>query len=220
MKGLIFMKKHWTAALSMITAVVALICCILCHRWDSNLVSMISGLWSALATVVLGGIAFWQNKRYKELSDELNDRQDAPEFFVSSPATSGEKWQSDLVFSATGTKSGGIQTDTNCILWFSSIDKPLLHLSPVSINIEGEIDNLSLQGRSEINVYKPYQVFGLELRDVNFDFEGKQEAKIYFEYENIYGIRYSKTYTYPVTINNGKVRSRSWGKLTRAERMK
>lgn len=41
---------------------------------------MISGLWSALATVVLGGIAFWQNKRYKELSDELNDRQDAPEF--------------------------------------------------------------------------------------------------------------------------------------------
>ena len=79
---------------------------------------------------------------------------------------------------------------------------------------------MSLQGRSEINVYKPYQVFGLKLKDVNFDFEGEQEAEIYFEYENIYGIRYSKTYTYPVTINKGKVRNRSWGKLTRAERMK
>ena len=45
----------------------AVFCCVNAHSWNSNLVSMISGLWSAVATVILGIIAVWQNKRYTSI---------------------------------------------------------------------------------------------------------------------------------------------------------
>lgn len=37
---------------------------------NNNAVTMLAGLWSAFATLFLGGIAVWQNKSYKELSDK------------------------------------------------------------------------------------------------------------------------------------------------------
>lgn len=40
-----------------------------CNR---NFTTMLSGLWSALATVVLGIIALWQNNQYKKLSDKTS----------------------------------------------------------------------------------------------------------------------------------------------------
>lgn len=35
-----------------------------------TVVTMLSAFWSAAATVILGAVAVWQNKRYKELSDK------------------------------------------------------------------------------------------------------------------------------------------------------
>lgn len=39
---------------------------------NNNFVTMLSGLWSAFATVVLGFIAIWQNRQYKKLSDKTS----------------------------------------------------------------------------------------------------------------------------------------------------
>jgi hypothetical protein len=38
-----------------------------------DFVTMLSGLWSALATVILGIIALWQNRQYKKLSDKTSN---------------------------------------------------------------------------------------------------------------------------------------------------
>lgn len=53
---------------------------------NNNVVAMIGGLLSASATVLLGIVAFIQNRKYKQLSDEANKRTDqlmfTPEFHV------------------------------------------------------------------------------------------------------------------------------------------
>lgn len=41
---------------------------------DTNVASIIGGILSVIATTVLGVIALWQNKRYKELSDEKDSK--------------------------------------------------------------------------------------------------------------------------------------------------
>ena len=55
---------------------------------NPNLATLISGIWSALATVTLGLIALWQNKRYKEYTDRYNDLQYMPEFYKASTSES------------------------------------------------------------------------------------------------------------------------------------
>jgi hypothetical protein len=38
--------------------------------FNGNAITMVAGLWSAAATVILGIIAVWQNMRYKKLADQ------------------------------------------------------------------------------------------------------------------------------------------------------
>ena len=49
---------------------------------NGDCVTMLSAFWSVLATVALGGIALWQNSRYKKLADEANDIMLMPEIYM------------------------------------------------------------------------------------------------------------------------------------------
>ena len=42
------------------------------YQINGNVLTILSAMWSAAATALLGGIAYWQNKRYKELSDKYS----------------------------------------------------------------------------------------------------------------------------------------------------
>lgn len=55
--------------IALMVIIVAVISFIYCDNFTPNQATMISGLWSAFATVILGGIAVWQNMRYKAQSD-------------------------------------------------------------------------------------------------------------------------------------------------------
>lgn len=55
--------------IALMVIIIAVISFIHCDSYTSNQATMISGLWSAFATVILGGIAVWQNMRYKIQSD-------------------------------------------------------------------------------------------------------------------------------------------------------
>ena len=87
-----FFKKYWILLLVIFVLFVTnIISAIIFDDSNSNanLFTAISGWVSAIATVVLGYIAVWQNKRYKELSDDMTDLMIMPDFF--SPKAKGEQ---------------------------------------------------------------------------------------------------------------------------------
>ncbi len=69
------LKKDWqTILVSALVILFIIFLAILSLLYDNkvngNWVTMLAGFWSAIATVTLGFIAVWQNKRYKDLSDD------------------------------------------------------------------------------------------------------------------------------------------------------
>ena len=72
--------------ISILVLVVGIVLAFFAPCMNSNVVSMIGGLLSASATVLLGFVAFLQNKKYKQLSDAANKRTEelmfTPEFHV------------------------------------------------------------------------------------------------------------------------------------------
>ena len=57
-----------------VLSIVSAFCIFFASQMDTNVASIIGGILSVIATTVLGVIALWQNKRYKELSDEKDSK--------------------------------------------------------------------------------------------------------------------------------------------------
>ena len=207
--------------LGMALVLLAILCCVFAHALNPNFVSMLSGLWSGIATVALGAIAYWQNKRYKEMSDRLDERQNAPEFFISTPVTDEEGFGSSIRNSIEvhGTNERGIRTGITDSLRFSSLDKPILHLRPTRIIIEGKEQPLCVCGEDEINVYKPYSPFRIIFENIDCDITGRAKAEIVFEYENIYAMKYQKIYTLDISIIEKQFSKGPWGVLSLAKKI-
>ena len=211
-------KRTRSGAIGIMTILATMIlCCVFAKEMNPNFVSMLSGIISAMATIILGIIAMWQNKQYKEMSDKLDERQNAPEFVVWTP-TAAFHSSNNNALKAYGTAKDGISTGINCANWFMSLDKPILHLRPISIEIGNQCDTLSVKGESEINAYTPYMQFGIEIKNIASSLKGNQVVVVTFEYENLYGLSYQKKFTFNVIIEGKYFRNRSWGKLSRAER--
>lgn len=66
-------KKVWIYVIGVIIACLTVMSILYDIKHNHNAVAMITGLWSAGATAVLGGIAFWQNKQYKKLADKSSE---------------------------------------------------------------------------------------------------------------------------------------------------
>ena len=217
---------QWVKRYGYIVAVVAIIimavyCCINAKSWNPNLVSMVSGLWSAVATFVVGIIAYWQSKRYKELSDKLDDRQNAPEFYVPTPASRSDlekmmKGTFNLLV-AKGEHENGLATKQ--YFRFASLDKPILWLVPTKINVDGEEEILCVDEDEGIDVYNSHELFDIDLKNCCPRSDGNHQVKLYLKYENIYGVSYMKVYSCTVTVKSNKIVNKTWGTLSKAERI-
>lgn len=217
-------KNRFCLRLWLVVAVpilLAIVCCVFAHSWNSNFVSMLSGLWSAVATVVLGLVAFKQNCRYKELSDKMDIRQNAPEFFVQTPSVDQEgfgRCNPNIMF-ACESSCIGKQLSGHYAFRFITLDKPVLHLKPISISIDGTNQEHIQRNNIEINVYKPYSYFGFGLRGINLNVQGRHPTVVTIQYENIYGIKYEKKYSFDIIVGLNRNLTRSWGSLSIAERV-
>ena len=168
-------------------------CCVNAKCWNSNFVSMISGLWSAVATLAVGIIAYWQNRQYKKLSDRMDDRVNAPEFYVPS-------FRSDMPntmrvtfnrLNVVGKENKGFQS--NGVLKFASLDKPILNLRPVEIFIDGEKEDFSIKEVDGIDIYISHDLFVIDIQHFKHRKLRNHSIQIVFQFENIYGTKYRKT---------------------------
>lgn len=216
-------NKTWCIIIIIILLSLAVFCCINAGEWNSNLVSMISGLWSAVATVILGAIAVWQNKRYKQLSDEMQDAMNAPEFYIPTPANDIEKFSklSFNVITGKGNAPCGLSTGTGHenAFTFSSIDKPIINLKPVFIMIDQKKEVISVQNNTGIDVFCSRDLFSIKISNCKAVTDGEHEMKVCINYENIYGTKYQKIYTTRISVQENRIVSHKWGVLSRAEKI-
>ena len=73
-----FIKKHWAfilISISILVCILNLVFASIFYNAAPNVFTAISGWVSGIATIVLGCIAFWQNRQYKKDSDELMAKQ-------------------------------------------------------------------------------------------------------------------------------------------------
>lgn len=167
-------------------------CIVWADRFSSNRASIVGGVLSTMATALLGAIAFWQNKRYKELSDEMTDRMCMPELYQAE--TIGEMLE-NLSKSSYNAFVFRMDTDEKSIAidcsTFGVLNSPIIN---VCVKIATNHNDFVMLERKE----ETYSLYG---QDVGFHLflklpqslvMGTRKYNIIFEYENIYGTKYEK----------------------------
>lgn len=183
------------------------------NEMTSNEASLRGGLLGAYATILLGLIAFYQNKRYKELADEMNDRTYMPEIYKPSSITesfeSAVKDSKNIVRFGVDSKEETKQLDCSS---FGVLNSPIIDLSVKSVSNSKK--TLQLVGR-KMSLYNKDVGFCVFLM-LPLDFiEPNYEYFVTFEYENIYGTKYEKGASFTL---NGYGNPANW-KLERARRV-
>ena len=171
--------------------VISFVCIVFANCMTANSASILGGVLSALATVFLGVIAFWQNKRYKELSDEMNDTMLMPEVYQSTEFS--DELQAPLEQYRPHVK-GFIDMNSD-YKWTS-----LIHLN----FLRGPIINLyakRIQSGSEELSFISSQKISMRDETVPFNLSFEVPAAwiglgnpvtVTLAYENIYGTQYEK----------------------------
>ena len=133
-----WIKKHKSLVI-VISVSIAIMFAILSLLYDycknKDCVTMIAGLWSAAATAAVGGIAYWQNKNYKLLSDQQNDLAFMPELYIS---TAFEDSLSNPLFSRVRGALDGIETITCAPIKLWILKSPIIDLKVVEIRHKQE----------------------------------------------------------------------------------
>lgn len=195
----------------LIIAFFVLIFCLVCYWliceakvWPSNVATMTSGVLSALATVLLGGIALWQTYRYKRAQDVFIDLYTMPEFY-----------KPNTLASIVSASSSAIQTKLNCIFYksgsnimefnldsFIGIRGPLLNLRPSKLVIDRK-DALEVSlPCSEINLFETSGNGFMILGKVPFSIEMRyHDYELVLSYSNISNICYRKTISFRLSDN-------------------
>lgn len=195
--------------LIIILIILAILSVIYAEEMGAERASMIGGLWSALATAALGGIAFWQNKKYKQMADLLDMRQNAPEFIITS-LRSIDKEASNIkiqILKASGEHENGVTLEisiANPFFVFVSLDKPMLNLSIEKVIIDNTIQKIDQWSINKLSFYSPQNYFVFKLLDCFPKDHSEHELCIVFQYENIYGVKYEKKFISKFTVfDNG-----------------
>lgn len=189
------MKKRYVVfsiVCTLALAVAAVASLVYDYCSNGNCVTTISGLWSALATIAVGLIAFWQSRRYKELSDETNEAMIMPEVYQTTAFS--DEFQAPFEEYRAYVK-GEFDKAENCM-----VSKPI-HLSFV----RGPIINITVKDIGNSSKVLSYsQTSTVSLRDETIPFnlvlsvpeewmaDGKAKLTATLSYENIYGIKYEK----------------------------
>ncbi len=144
---------------------------ILCFKYnyliENNYLIMLSSLWGFCATFFIGVIAFWQNKKYKQLSDEINDLALKPEIGLLDEKDTKDI-EEDGFFGYKNQISGNITTKGIYDFLYGQILLPVIMSNLPIQNIEIQsvsLDNkvLAVTGTNCQSFYIPYTKFYISL---------------------------------------------------------
>lgn len=215
-----FFGKHWKLALIIIVLLsLAVLCCIKASSWESNTVSMISGLWSAVATFVVGVIAFWQTKKYKEQADHFEDLMNAPEFYLPSFLAEfphGMKTGYNRIM-VRGEAESGVHGKNAFKLM--SYDKPIIHLKPIKVRIDEVIEPITISPQSGIDINYPHDAFTIGISGFKEMKDGLHDIEMIITFENMYGTKYKKKLTGVIRVVSNTIQWIDNEKLSKAERI-
>lgn len=190
-------KSIWAFGIAItITVILAIKTVLYDIQTNGNAVTSLSGIWSAFATIVLGGIAYWQNKRYKQLADEANDMAFMPELYIPTALMDTISSQKQGIFNKITANFSKTIPSMRFTIHLQAIRTPMINLKVDSFTCENkeyqysEKTELTLSEKSSnIDV-----VFSVPQECCN---PGKQgSVKLY--YENIYGTKYCKSIEFTI----------------------
>ena len=197
-------KKIFNIIAIIIVVFLAVLSCYYdsCNNGQHSFATMLSGLWSAAATVVLGFIAVWQNMQYKKLSDDYNDSLQMPEIYRT---TSESDTILGLLPEVWPELTGILVEDT--IKYKRCKPIPLLFFRGPLLNLH--VKELVIND----NHYAYMQDYFHSLRDETTPFKltldipeeytkQKNNFDVVLTYENIYGINYEKTIHFSLEAND------------------
>ncbi len=193
---------------------LAVLCVIRASAWEANTVSMISGLWSAVATFAVGYIAFYQNKKYKELADKLDIRQNAPEFYI--PTVNINENQEITKISANGDYPKGLSNHGNPVV-LSTLDKPVIRLEIDSIMINDEAEILK-DNDMAVDAFETNSLLSISFSRLKPRLDGHYSLEIRLRFENIYGVHYTKKYKCSIKIKDNTILDYTGAELSLAEK--
>lgn len=159
---------------------------------DNNVVAMIGGLLSASATVFLGIVAFSQNRKYRDLSIEANERTErlmfTPEFHVQMIRNQSYASEMPEIIVAPNHSGPNFQTSVVCV----ALNLPLVNIQIKQIGFVTdnttcvfEKQNILLMaGKTSIVI--PNTSFSIGVSFPRELFKGKCECHLLITYENIY----------------------------------
>lgn len=169
------------------------------YQISGNVLTILSAMWSAAATALLGGIAYWQNKRYKELSDKYSQKIDnlmlTPECHLVSISNHGEAGIPRMI---ANTSDRFLEYN----LKFCSLNLPILDLTVKEIefcNLEDSAENSYFpHSKIEFNIFnfsifENYSPFMICIT-VPINYTNKRtRCKLALSYKNIYGATLEKS---------------------------
>lgn len=170
-----------------------------------NVFTAISGWISAIATIILGCIAVWQNKRYKELSDEMTDLMLMPDFYP--PTAEAEK---TLICGNDSYNQFIFELEENKPFkeinkqGFALVRPPIVNLIISEISCCGVA--FTYKHKKEYSLYLPTTIgffIGFQLPSEYLDHDN--DYQIVFEYENSIGNKYIKTGTFHIDANTTSI---------------
>ena len=158
---------------------------------NGNCVTIISGLWSAVATAAIGGIAYWQNKRYKQLTDEANDAMQMPDIYRST-SYADEHY---AVFEQYRAHIKGYIDMNSGYRWSQLIHLffvrgPILNLYIKSIECNSDV--LQCISTETISMRDEATPFNLSFEVPSDWLKRDNVITVTLRYENIYNVQYEK----------------------------
>ena len=158
---------------------------------------MLSALWGIIAAAIIGAVALWQNKRYKELSEQMMDLQYRPELYICSFFSCPNYDKCDdcslhteyIVWPTRGfseTRIGALCFDLHNIpIYWLNVRKVIVDGREISVNFRSPNGGTILDEKQlHICVIFPDQYS-----------EGEHRATMFFTYKNAYDAFYSKKIT-------------------------
>ena len=196
-------KANWFGVFICAALTIILVGSIICYckadTYSPNQASILGGILSAIATALLGIVAFWQNKRYKQLADDYNDKLSMPEIFKAESLKEKieETTQATLnkySFYSVASENGKL---IDCGS-FSCINAPILNFYIESITYNGKKIQMKEVPHSLLSKEASFNIC-LHIPKTDSSYNG--QFSLLFVYKNIYGVKYSKKASFLYTNN-------------------
>lgn len=193
---------------------ISIACYVRANHFSANEASIVGGVLSAVATGLLGVVAFWQNKRYKELADEFNERAYMPELYKVNTVGETLHAMSKSAYNSffyIATEIEETATTIDCGQ-FMVMNSPILNIGVESLMCAGK-SLLFLE--QQHSLYATDAAFSLFLKIAPDFVKHQVPIKVTFHYRNMYGAQYTKIATF--TLKEGTNIASNW-KLLKAKR--